>query len=82
MKISNGKKLFTLYKKDLAASKFETLLILGFIIVGNLFLLYKTKTAWPLDMAIALSMLALGRYFITYVEFFFDQLFFYFIYNL
>ena len=60
MKFSNGKKLFTLYKKDLAASKFETLLILGFIIVGNLFLLYKTKTAWPLDMAIALSMLALG----------------------
>ncbi|HZX21606.1 MAG TPA: hypothetical protein VFF25_04385 [Clostridia bacterium] len=60
MKISNGKKLLTLYKKDLAASKFETLLILGFIIVGNLFLLYKAKTSWPIDMSLALSMLSLG----------------------
>ncbi|HZK56905.1 MAG TPA: hypothetical protein VFD17_01240 [Clostridia bacterium] len=60
MKISGGKKLFTLYKKDLAASKFETLLILGFITVGNLFLLYKAKTSWPLDMSMALSTLFLG----------------------
>lgn len=60
MKISGGKKLFTLYKKDLAASKFETLLILGFIIVGNLFLFYKAKTSWQVDMTLALSMLFLG----------------------
>ncbi|MFW5649286.1 MAG: hypothetical protein ACOCG5_09370 [Candidatus Alkaliphilus sp. MAG34] len=60
MKISGGKKLFTLYKKDLAASKFETLLILGFITVGNLFLLYKAQTSWPLDMSMALSTLFLG----------------------
>lgn len=60
MRISKGKKLLTLYKKDLAASKFETLLILGFIVVGNLFLLYKAKTSWPIDMALALSMLSLG----------------------
>lgn len=60
MKISGGKKLFTLYKKDLAASKFETLLILGFIIVGNLFLFYKSKTSWPLDMSLGLSTIFVG----------------------
>lgn len=60
MKISGGKKLFTLYKKDLAASKFDTLLILGFIIAGNLLLFYKAKTSWPLDMSLGLSTLFLG----------------------
>lgn len=60
MKISGSKKLFTLYKKDLAASRFEILLILGFIVVGNLFLFYKARTSWPMDMTLALSMLFLG----------------------
>lgn len=60
MKISKSKKLVTLYKKDLAASKFEALLILGFIIVGNLFLYYKAKTSWPSDVSLAFSMLILG----------------------
>lgn len=60
MKISGSKKLFTLYKKDLAAFKSETLLILGFIVVGNLFLFYRAKTSWPVDMSLALSMLFLG----------------------
>lgn len=57
MKISGGKKLFTLYKKDLTILKFETLLILGSIIVVNLFLYYKAKTSWPLDMSLELSTL-------------------------
>ena len=52
--------MFTLYKKDLAASKFETLLILGFIVVGNLFLYCKAKTSWPLDMSMTFSTLFLG----------------------
>ena len=60
MIISNRRKLVTLYKKDLAASKFETLLILGFIVAGNLFLYYKAKTSWELDMCTALSVLPLG----------------------
>lgn len=60
MKISGGKKLFTLYKKDLTILKFETLLILGSIIVFNLFLYYKAKTSWPLDMSLGLSTLLLS----------------------
>ena len=60
MKISNSKKLTTLYKKDLAAAKFETLLIMGFILVGNLFLYYKAKTSWPIEISLVFSTLILG----------------------
>lgn len=60
MKISKSRKLWTLYKKDLAASKFESLLILGFILVGNLFLYYKAKTSWPSDISLVFSMIISG----------------------
>lgn len=68
MKISNGKKLFTLYKKDLAASKFESLLILGFILAANLFLYYKSQTSWPSDISLVFSIIILG--FVPLITFF------------
>lgn len=55
MEISKGKMFRTLFKKDLLLGKNESLLILGFIIIGNLFLYYKAQTTWPTELAFGLS---------------------------
>ncbi|MTI56928.1 hypothetical protein [Geosporobacter ferrireducens] len=47
MGISRGNMLYTLYKKDLKASRFELLLIVGIILAVNLYIFYKTTTGWP-----------------------------------
>lgn len=55
MEISKGKMFKTLFIKDVLLAKNESLLILGLIIVGNLFLYYKSQTSWPLEMSLAFS---------------------------
>ncbi len=55
MEISKGKMFATLYKKDISLGKNETLLIMGFLVVANLFLYYKAQTSWPSQAAMGLS---------------------------
>lgn len=56
MGTSKGNMLYTLYKKDLKASRFELMLIAGVILAVNLYIFYKTTTGWPLQAGFAVNM--------------------------
>jgi len=65
MEISRAKMFRTLFKKDLLLGKNESLLILGFIVLGNIFLYYKSQTTipaevWPVEAAFGLSSVLLS----------------------
>ncbi|QUH26524.1 ABC-2 transporter permease [Serpentinicella alkaliphila] len=55
MEISKGRMFRTLFKKDLMLAKNESLIILGIIALGNLFLYYKAQTSWPLEVSLGFS---------------------------
>ena len=56
METSKGNMLYTLYKKDLKASRFELALIAGIILVINLYIFYKTTTGWPMQVGFGMNM--------------------------